>query len=359
MEKPKLPLSLLETIPWNEKQDILPASLIILRRNLAKYHFPSKMHASEALQPFNSLKNKLLQLPEMAGATFLLENEMSPNDRELLFEHFLFTRDFEEKPNGSGFIIDPNSSLLAVLNRGNHLELCLLDLRGNLEESWSLLSRIETQLSESLDFAYSPKFGYLTSDPSYCGTGLSFYTFLHVPALVHTEQLQDILSKQLDENVVAFGLLGSLDQLVGDIIALENNFTLGLTEESNLHALQTMANKLIPAEKALRAHIKQTNNPAIKDQVSKAYGLLLHSYQLEVKEALNYLSLIKLGINLGWIEGITEKKIQELFFKCRRGHLTHLFAEEIDQKEIAHKRAEYLHQELKSAVLKASEFSNG
>lgn len=357
MEKANLPPSLLTTIPWNESQDIWPASLLILRRNLAKYHFPSKMLPSEAGQTMEALKNKLLQFPEMSQAVFLKENELSPNDRELIFEHFLFTRHFDEKPNGSGFLIDPSASLIAILNRGNHLELGLLDLKGNLEESWNLLSKIETELANSIDLAYSPKFGYLTSDPIYCGTALSFYAFLHVPALVHTEQLQDILTKQLDENIVAFGLLGSLDQLVGDIIALENNFTLGLTEENNLHAMQTMANKLISAEKALRNHLKQSPSPSIKDRISKAYGLLLHSYQLEVKEALNYLSLIKLGVHLGWIEGTTEKKIQELFFKCRRGHLTHLFTEALDSKEIGHKRAEFLHQELKGVGLKPSEFN--
>lgn len=357
MEPTNFSSTLLECIPWNETQDIWPASLLVLRRNLAKYHFPSKMNAGEAAQTFEALKNKLLQMPEMIGSTFLKESDIAPNDRELLFEHFLFTRDFDEKPNGSGFIVHPDSSLIAVLNRGNHLELCCLDLKGNLEASWKRLSKIETNIAETIDLAYSPKFGYLTADPTFCGTGLSVYTFLHVPALAHTEQLQDVLIKQLDENVLAFGLLGTLEELVGDIIALENNCTLGLTEDTILNTLQLMVNKLIPAEKALRNHLRQTKNPVVKDLIGKAYGLLLHSYQLEVKEALDYLSLVKLGVNLGWIEGISEKKIQELFFKCRRGHLTHFFTESVDLKEIAHKRAEFLQQELKSAQLKNSEFN--
>ena len=92
----------------------------------------------------------------------------------------------------------------------------------------------------------------------------------------------------------------------------------------------------------------------MKDHVSRAFGLLRHSYQLQTNEAMDALSLLKLGVELGWIEGITSAKVNALLFQCRRAHLQYTIqdTETIDLQAIAHKRAEFLHQQLKELVIK-------
>jgi protein arginine kinase len=91
----------------------------------------------------------------------------------------------------------------------------------------------------------------------------------------------------------------------------------------------------------------------MKDQISRAYGLILHSYQLQTKEALNALSLIKLGIDLDWIDGITDRELNALFFQCRRAHLSEILGVHLtDPQEISRKRAEYVHKHIQSIRLK-------
>jgi protein arginine kinase len=115
-----------------------------------------------------------------------------------------------------------------------------------------------------------------------------------------------------------------------------------------------MAMKLMAVEKTLRSHLQTESNDEIKDQVCRAFGLLLHSYQLQTKEALGALSLMKLALNLNWIEGITDAKLSTLFFQCRRAHLLHLLNEQqmTDSSEIARKRAEFIHKNMQGVVLK-------
>jgi protein arginine kinase len=112
--------------------------------------------------------------------------------------------------------------------------------------------------------------------------------------------------------------------------------------------------KLMAIEKTLRSHLKNENNAEIKDLVSRSFGLLLHSYQLQTKEALGALSLMKLGLNLDWIEGISDAKLNTLFFQCRRAHLLHLLNEQqiVDPQEVARKRAEFLHKNMQGTILK-------
>jgi protein arginine kinase len=85
--------------------------------------------------------------------------------------------------------------------------------------------------------------------------------------------------------------------------------------------------------------------------VSRAYGILVHSYQIDAIEALNALSLLKLGIDMGWVSGIDNKSVNVLFFNCRRAHLLCKHQESIAKEEIAHKRSEYIHKSLKNVQL--------
>jgi protein arginine kinase len=87
------------------------------------------------------------------------------------------------------------------------------------------------------------------------------------------------------------------------------------------------------------------------DQVSRAYALLTHSYQIEEIEALNALSVLKLGVDLEWVKGVTTEALNALFFSCRRSHLLTHFKEEIKQEELAHKRAEFIHKTINKASL--------
>lgn len=352
---PSLTAALIANIPVApQTPSIWSATTLTLKRNLARFHFPTKMSAAELDQSNSILKQALTSLPELKLGQFYEEKPLSVSDKELLYEHFLFLRGFQQNLSGSGLVVDPKGELLALFNGSNHLELRAICTGGNSDACWSRLQKMDAALGNELEYAFSPKFGYLTSDPTQCGTGLNVQAYLHLPALIHTNQLAALLPKEEDELLV-MGLAGDLEELVGDFIILKNDYTLAVTEEAILQSIQTTSTKLVGAEKAQRAKLKANPDPYIKDLVAKSYGLLIHAYQLELKEALNYLSLMKLGLDLGLITGSTDQKISELFFKCRRGHLTHLFPELSEKiEELEHRRAEFLHKELQGLQLAPS-----
>ncbi len=298
-----------------------------------------------------TLKKNLSENSGLEKPHFFAMNDLSATDRELLFEHFLFMRGLAEPPNGSAVVIDDKGSFLALINTSNHLELRTLSLNNQLENGWNTLAQVENKIGTIEGFAFSPKFGYLTADPSQCGTGLTVTAYLHLPALIHTEQIDSALANTEDEEVQITGMSSEEEEFIGDLIILQNSFSIGMSEESILHAIQIAATKLIGAEKTMRLHLKQEQNIEIKDLISKAYGLMLHSFQLETKDALDLLSLLKLGLSLGFVSGVTDQTLSELFFKCRRGYFAHLFPTLTDPKEINQKRADFLQQELKGLAL--------
>lgn len=354
-EKSKLPQALLNHTPWEKEiNPIWLATSFLLHRNLAKFNFPSKM-SDQQLQQIRSslqeqfLKSKLLQNPVAINAS-----EISTIDKEFLYEHFLCFENFQNAFGGQGFVVDESGHFLAELNIQNHLQIQLTDCEGSWEKSWNTLSEIETEIGKSIDFAFSPKFGYLTAEPTLCGTGLLVQAYLHLPALIQMGQLQETLLKQKEEGISAASMSGNLEEIIGDLVIISNTFTLGINEESIIHSVHSIAMKLMAIEKSLRSHLQTENTPLIKDRVSRAFGLLLHSYQLQIKEALDALSLMKLGLHLDWIGGITDSKLNTLFFQCRRAHLLHTLGEpELGEpQEISHKRAEFLHKNMQGVILK-------
>lgn len=359
-ENPSLPQILLDHTPWKDEVDpIWPASLFIIHRNLSRFLFPPKLIEGKTSPLLDQLKGSLLASTLIDKPLFLKAPDLSAVDKEFLYEHYLCPNSFQNTTIGQGFVIDDLGRFLALLNIEDHLQLYQLDVKGEWDAAFNRLVALESKLGEQLGYAYSSKFGFLTADPHICGTALIVLVYLHLPALIHTGALGEVLVKQNQEEVVATSMEGSLEEIVGDMVVLKNAFTVGLAEEQILRALHGSAMKLISLEKAAREKLKGSNDLEIKDAVSRAFGLLRHSYQLQTKEALNALSLLKLGLDLGWVTGIKDSKLNDIFFKCRHAHLSHLFQEKsLDSKELSHRRAEFLHKELESVELKTENLSN-
>lgn len=354
MEKANLPPTLWEGIPWQKNGDVIWLfSHFLLRRNLSKFVFPEKMTLAQATQASEWMQQSLVHsAPDLNTPVYCKADQLNPLEREFLSEHFLIPNTLHNPSEGQAVVLDNTAQFLATLNVEDHVHLHLLDTKESWEKSWDALSKLDTDLSNQVGFAFSPKFGYLTSNPVYCGTGLTISCYLHLPALIHTGQFQDALRKQKEEVAIATSIQGVPDSFLGDLVVLTNRYTLGLTEENILHSLHNTAIKLTILEKTLRTHLQDTQDAHIKDKISRSYGLLMHSYQLEIQEALDALSLIKLGLDLGMVTGISDYKVNELLFKCSRAHLMNTFKGlTLNGSEIAHKRAEFLHNQIKSMNL--------
>ncbi len=339
--------------PWQDhSNDIWLASTVALHRNVDKFNFPSKMPLERRQQMISLIGQGILPSKELQEPKLYKAEELSPFEKEFLAEHFLSTPSFQQAHNGEAFVLDARGDFLATVNINDHLVLLALDYKGELESLWNRITKLESELGSVLSYAFSQRYGFLTSNLLQCGTALTVSAYLQVPAMIHTEKVDEILENYSDENISVAGMHGSPTEIIGDVLVIQNQFHLGVNEETILSTIHQFITKLIIEETSLRQLIQKNANVEIMDRVSRAYGILIHSYQIEAVEALNAISLLKLGVELGWIEGIDLSQLNQLFFNCRRAHLLHEIGEKIEQTQLGHKRAEYIHKFLKPAVLK-------
>jgi protein arginine kinase len=340
--------------PWSHNSNaIWLTSALSLSRNLEKFKFPASLAADGRKQTVAILSRQLQQSPYLQNPSVLRAEECSPVDKEFLFEHFLATQSFYQAHSGEAFAVDDSGEFVAIINLPDHLQLVLSDTKGELENALGRLIKIDVHLGQKLSFAFSPRFGYLTANPMHCGTGLVVQVFLQLPALVHRNLVTQIVAKYKTEGITVTGLQGGPPhEHIGDLLVVSNSYCLGVTEDQIVSSVRIFATQMIAEEKRVRTRIKQQNDPEIKDKISRAFGLLTYSYQIEAAEALNALSMLKMGVDLGWVENITVEKLNELLFNSRRAHLLANGPVALRPDELAHHRAGFLHEALQEAKLK-------
>jgi protein arginine kinase len=338
--------------PWyRHSNPVWLGTTLTLYRNLEKYLFPHKAGLDKRQQIIPIINQQIARVaPKYQFQTVLAEN-IGPVEKEYLVEHFLTHESLNQTHAGESFLISADGDVLVGVNLQNHLTFHIIENSVELGKSLAKLVKLETALGDALGYSFSPRFGFLTADPLSCGTALSASIFLQLPALIFRGKIQAILEKNSDDLAMITTLQGTGKERIGDIVVVTNNYTLGVTEEQIISSINVLSTKLQVAEASERSEIKKKDDPDAKDRVSRAYAVLMHSYQIETIEAMNALSWLKLGVSLGWVENISIEALNDLFFNCRRAHLISHLGDRASPELLPHKRAEFIHSILKNVAL--------
>jgi len=83
------------------------------------------------------------------------------------------------------------------------------------------------------------------------------------------------------------------------------------------------------------------------DQIGRAYGVLTYAHAMPSKEALNLLSILKLGMDLGVFPENQRLQIDELFIDTQPAHLQKSSQQKLNAEERDHLRAQIIRERLK------------
>lgn len=344
-KKEKLPDSLLKTPFWGKVDHaIWLASCIALHRNLSAFPFPKHLNDQQAAQIAHAIVEAFP--PSHQNAPLSFYPQLSSKDKELLFDRFLLTEGFENQTSGRGIIASDEASFLGLVNFEDHLVLQCFTKTPDLETFYKSVEDFETSLATKLSFSFSPRFGFLTTDPLTAGTGLVAQTFLHLPLLIHTGKLDDLFHT-LPSDIVVRGL-GNEGEYLADLVLLENRYKMGVTEKDLLSSLVRASSLLAEAEQEARKAPALIPSP-LKDQIARAYGLLSHTLSVKTGEALSSLSLLHLAKELGWLQNAPQFDFFDLFFSTRRSHL--LLDTPHKEEDLPTLRAELIRNSLAGSIL--------
>ncbi|WP_194843857.1 hypothetical protein [Candidatus Clavichlamydia salmonicola] len=330
--------------PWESFWTSIPhatwlTSRFSLRRNFSQLKFSKHLPKQNQADIIKIVHENLITCNDFSQPQLFNIHNLSALEREWITERFLLSlppRNSDEET----FIINQEGNLLVILNGNDHFNLHAIDKENQLEEKWKQLTRIESHLSKHIDFAFSKDFGFLTSDPSFCGTGLSINAYLHLPALLHTDQSQQIFANEA--SITAHRQEANSPQVQGDIAIFHNTITLGLTEEDIISKIRTRTAKMIAMEQTTINELMTTISDELKNKITLSLGTLSYSYCSELPEALNAISLIKLGLTLGLIKNSDSKQIIHPLLDLNRAHILLSHDSNASPETLSKLRANYL-----------------
>src|SRR3984957_7262957 len=250
---------------------IVISSRVRLARNLAKLPFPGWAKKSERVRILEEIKPEVDTLSAIKNSFSEQLNELSALEKQVLVERHLISREHAAKGMGSAVAINSTQAISIMMNEEDHLRMQAITSGLELQKTFRIIDEVDTALEAHLDFAFDPELGYLTACPTNVGTGMRASAMVHLPGLVLSEQINQVINSINKIGLAVRGLYGEGTEAMGNLFQVSNQTTLG-----------------------------ETKRKKVMDQGGRAYGILNHAFSVSSKEALNLLSVMRLGIDLGF-----------------------------------------------------------
>lgn len=337
---------------WFEEVENDPSNIVSSRvrlsRNWEAYKFPSKLGDEEAKVMIERLREAFRDLPERDGRDFVYEDlvSMEELDRVAYRERRILNRTLAEKKTPGGIICSEDETVSMVLNADDHIRMQILAPGFHLRECYEHADILDDYINEKIAYAFSEKYGYLTSYPTNVGTGMKASVVVHLPSLSTSRRFQDLLGDMGRFGTTVRGVYGRGNENPGDLYEVVNQKTLGVTEQEILDLVSNVAEQLSAQEKQVRQASMEKHRLLREDEAYKSYGVLRYARKLSIKEAMTFLSHVWAGIADGLLEPTESVSIYRLMIGIQPANLQKLSRRPLGREELEVERGRYLRENL-------------
>ncbi len=346
------------------KSDIVLSTRVRLARNLQGHAFGPRARVNDREAVLGQIKTAKDACGCLKGATLFELAEVAPRTQQILLERRLVSEDLLGGPKGppsrgSAVVLSATEPTSVMVNEEDHLRLQSLLSGLRLQDAWTLVDRVDEELGTQLPMAYHQEFGFLTSCPTNVGTGLRASVLMHLPGLVLTKEIGQVL-KGLNQVGLTFrGLYGEGSEVVGNFFQLSNQTTLGKTEEDLVDHLDQIVRQVIQYEEQARQVLLKEAAAVTQDKIWRAYGLLRFARSLSFEELVNLLSGVRLGASLKLLPGLRVYTVNKIMIYSQTAHLEQAAGRDLPPPECDAHRASYVRRVLaKEGVVSFDEESS-
>lgn len=331
------------------EDDIVLTSRIRVARNLQGYPFPILQTDSHATEIIESLEHAVQSdaLHELGKFELIRCRDLSAMDRQVFVEKHLISPDLAEQEKHGAMIVRDDELVSIMVNEEDHIRIqCILPgLR--ISEAWSMANQIDDALEQRLTYAYHDQYGYLTACPTNVGTGMRASVMMHLPGLVLSGSINRMLTAVSQVGLAVRGIYGEGSDSYGNLFQVSNQITLGETEEEITQNLQSVVYQLIEHERNARKALLARNRTQLEDRVSRSFGILAYARRMDSRETMERLSDVRLGIDLGIIQGVSSGILKELMVTTQPAFLQKYYNRDLSASERDVRRAALIRERLR------------
>ncbi|WOO42241.1 protein arginine kinase [Rubellicoccus peritrichatus] len=302
-------------------ESVVLSTRVRLARNIDETPFPSRANKSQRREILARCQDAIAGLKMMQKGSVLEMQNLSDPEKQVLVERHLISRELSNDKGESGVIVSRDQSCAIMINEEDHLRIQVLRAGYNFKGAWKVIDRIDTGLEDKLDFAFSPEWGFLTACPTNLGTALRASVMLHLPGLVMASQMEKVVRAVNQMGIAVRGLYGEGTDASGSIFQISNQQTLGESEQDIIKRLTGVLDTVIEQEQNARQKLLENAAPKVLDKIGRAFGALQNGHLLSSAEAMNLLSLIRLGVDFGLLPENERRSVDKFFMTTQPGHI--------------------------------------
>ena len=325
---------------------IVLTSRVRLARNLKDTPFPGRASKQQREDHLQAIQPVVEALPPMKKGFSSDLVSLEDLDRQLLVERHLISRELAKKKQGAAFVLSKDETCSIMINEEDHLRMQVILPGLQIKEAWKAVNKLDTLLEDKLPIAFSGRYGFLTACPTNTGTGIRVSAMLHLPGLVIAEHMQQTITAVNKLGLAVRGLYGEGTEALGNVFQISNQMTLGETENDIIERLNKVVVQIIENEENARAKLLESNPEMLFNNIGRAYGILTNAHVISSKEAKNLLSLLRLGLDLGYFPVMDPEVVDELFIVTEPGHIQFKEAKKMSPEERDIMRATQLRERL-------------
>ncbi|MBA7596675.1 Protein-arginine kinase [subsurface metagenome] len=311
--------------------DIVISSRIRLARNVEGIPFPPRAEQAELKNIFDFSRQVIEEGSLFKDSNLLLLDELTPLENQFLIEkHLISIYHAREKRSYRGCVFNQKETMSIMVNEEDHFRIQYLLPGLQLNNIWKLINKIDDEIEKKVTYAFSEKEGYLTSCPTNVGTGMRASVMLHLPALTMINGINDILKAISKIGYIVRGFYGEGTEVMGNFYQVSNQITLGFSEEEIIDNLEKVNRQIISQEQKVRKDLLSNSKSQLEDQVWRAYGTLSSARIISSAEAMELLSKLRFGVELGMISHPDLGTLNKLMSLIQPAYLQMLAGKDLD-----------------------------
>jgi protein arginine kinase len=222
-------------------------------------------------------------------------------------------------------LTDPTEELLISLFHQDHFRFhCLAPGQSLLEQLIPLL-KLAQEVEEHYPFSKSEKGDYLCARAEEAGLALRASLMAQFIMLQELEELDPHIFQLMKKGYSLRGFTDNRDEdsqsSLGGFYQIYSQARGAEDPQEVLNTMLMDLDPLIQRERDLRQELKQGRFPWVEDRINRSFGILKYCKLISSNEAQKRLSYIRLGVTLGWIDGLSLQEVSAMQILVQDRHI--------------------------------------
>lgn len=273
-------------------------SRITLSRNIEGIPFPNRATLIWVEDLKQRMKNLYQRFFAPKKFRWVQLDTIPKNELDDFYYQNLIPREVLENPTNRYLMYSGYRGVL--INYLDHLQIFSITSSLDLSRIYHDANKLDDLIEKNIDYAYSEKWGYLTSFINKVGTGMDLSVTIHLPALSLLYGEDRFIQWMKDKHFLVTNFRGE-DGIIGHVYHFSNLYSLGVTECQIVNDLKKFGCTLLKWERQVRESLKKNlpRSRELEEMVMMKGKQLYQNDHFSFKDIFDFLSIWTLAWQCG------------------------------------------------------------